>query len=215
MLNPNVRHIPGPSRFFYVIGALVIVAGFVVGVRAFVKDISTVGTWLTRVTVPGTGEMTLAEPGKYTVYHEHQSVVDGTPHSSHGASPGALEYVLRNKATGTEVPLTVPSSDETYNFGARSGVAVMVFTISEPGDYELSASYREGHEGPEMVLAIGKGVLKRLAAAILTLLGAVGGGIVIGVAIIVVTALMRGKAKRALQAYPPQTMAPPGQGVGL
>ena len=53
--------------------------------------------------------------------------------------------------------------------------------------------------------------MKRLAAAILTLLGAASSGIVIGVAIIVVTAVMRGKAKRALQAYPPQTMYPPDQ----
>jgi hypothetical protein len=213
MLQQNVRPSSGPSRFLYVLGALVILGGFVGGGWTCAKTVTGVGSWLTRVVVPGESELTLAEAGKYTVYYEHRSVMDGKPYSSAEANPTRLQYVLTNKETGADVALTTPSSNETYDFGPRSGAALMVFTISEPGQYELSGRYPEGQEGPRLVLAVGRGVVKRLATAIMTVVAAVIGSILVGVGVIVVTAVMRAKAARRSQAAAyPQHGAYPGTG---
>jgi hypothetical protein len=212
MLNTYRQPSSGPSVLFYVLGALVIVGGIALAVGEFVGTILRVNEWLTRVTVPGTTDIELTEPGKYTIYYEHRSVVDEKPYSSSGGNPGALDYRLTNKATGAEVALSVPSSSENYSFGPRSGSAVLVFTIAEAGTYTFAAAYRDGQAGPEMVLAIGKGVLKRLFAAVLSLMAVAGGGVIVGVVIIVVTALKRGKAQRATWAPPP---FPPVQGTRL
>ena len=205
----NVRPSAGPSRFLYVLGALVIVGGFVGGGWTCAKTVTGVGSWLTRVVVPGEGELTLSEAGKYTVYYEHQSVVDDKPHSSAGGNPSLLQYVVTNKTTGAEVALTTPSSSETYSFGPRSGVALMVFTVGEPGTYELSGQYPEGQDGPELVLAVGRGVLKRLAVVIVTVVAVVIGSLLVGVGIIVVTAILRARARRlSMQAGQQQSMYP-------
>lgn len=212
-MNAYVRPSGGPSAAFYVVGVLVIVGGIALAVVPFVRTILHIGEWLTPVTVPGTHDIELTEPGKYTIYHEHRSVVDDRPHSSMEGNPGALDYHLTSKATGAEVALSVPTANETYSFGPRSGVAILVFTVDTAGAYTFAATYREGQRGPDMVFAFGRGVLKRLFSAVLTMLAVGGVSVVVGAVIIVVTALKRSKARR-LPGAPPPVPYPPFQGTG-
>jgi hypothetical protein len=211
MLHQNVQPRSGPSAALYVVGALVIVAGFVVGGLQCVQGFSALDGWLTRVTVPGTEAITLDEPGTYTIYHEHETILDGELYSSADAHPGELDYALTNKATGEAVALSVPTMDETYTFMQRQGAAIMLFTIEAPGDYELTATYRDGRTEPRLVLAIGRSVLKRVFAWMVKSFAFVGTGIIVGVVIIVVTAIGRSRARRpTYPPYPPQqTMVPP------
>jgi hypothetical protein len=87
----------------------------------------------------------------------------------------------------------------TYSFGARKGVSVLQFNIDQPGIYEFSASYPRGQEGPEVVLAMGRGFMKKLMGTIFGGLALFFGSGAIAVAITVVTLLKRQKAKKQLE----------------
>jgi hypothetical protein len=217
MLGQGTQLRSGPSAALYVVGALAIVGGFVAGGLQCVRGFSTLDKWLTRVTVPGTEAITLDEPGRYTIYHEHETILDGELYSSADARPGALDYVLTNKATGEPVALSAPTMNETYTFMQREGAAIMVFTVEVPGEYELTAAYRDGRTEPRLVLSVGRSVLKRMFAWMVKSVAFVGTGIIVGVVIIVVTAVGRSRARRPISpAYPPQqTMVPPPPGGGL
>jgi len=91
-------------------------------------------------------------------------------------------------------------------------VAIMVFTIAEPGDYELSATYPDGRTEPTLVLSVGQGIVKRTLNWIMKSLAIVGGGILVGLLIIILTAAGRNRARRAAytaSAGPPGTTFPP------
>jgi len=208
MLNPHVRPNEGPSRVFFAVGALIMIAGFIVAGWMVFKEVSRVATWLTRVALPGSGELNLSEPGKYTVYYEHTTVLDGKPYSSIRSDPALLTYKLVRKETGAEVALTAPHSNEHYDLNTRSGQALMVFTIGEAGAYELSGHYPEGQAGPKIVLAVGKGIMKRLAMVVLPVLGLFVGSLLVGVGIIVLTANRRRRAPQLGDPYQQQTMYP-------
>jgi hypothetical protein len=209
MLNQNVRPKSGPSAALYVLAVVIIIAGFIVGGMQCAKTFESYDEWLTYVTVPGTKTITLSEAGKYTIYHEHTTVLDGQPHSTTNAEAAALEYTLTNKASGKQITLASPATDETYTLGARQGVAIMVFTIDEPGDYQFDARYRDGRTEPKLVIAIGQGIVKRIFKGILVPMAAIGAGLVIGIIIIIVTAVGRGRAKRAALMAQQQMMYPP------
>jgi hypothetical protein len=212
MLYQNAPRRSGPSAALYVLGALVIVAGLVFGGMHCAKEFMAMGEWLTYVTVPGTETVTLTETGKYTIYHEHKSIRDDKPYWTTDANPGALDYVLTNTAAGKPVKVSTPVLHEEYTLGEREGVAIMVFTIAEPGEYELSATYRDGRTEPELVLSIGQGIMRRTIDWVMKSAAIVGAGILIGLVIIIITAVGRSRARRAAYAAypgPPGTTFPP------
>ena len=128
-----------------------------------------------------------------------------------GAQPGELEYTLTSKASGKQITLASPTTNENYTLGARQGVAFMVFTVDEPGEYEFAARYRDGRTEPKLMIAIGQGVMKQLFKGILIPMLAVGAGLIIGIIIIIVTAVGRSRAKRAafMAQQQQQMMYPP------
>jgi hypothetical protein len=73
------------------------------------------------------------------------------------------------------------------------------FTIEKPGLYELSAWYPEGQEGPEVVLAIGRGFTGKLMRTVLGGLAILFGSLIVGVTIAVKTFLKRRKAERQME----------------
>lgn len=209
MMNPNVRPASGPSALLYVLAFVIILGGFVGGVVQCANTFMDYNEWLTYVTVPGSGTITLSEPGKYTLYHEHVTVLDGRPYTPTGGQPSELDFTLTNKSTGKQIPLTSPGSNETYTLGERQGVAFMVFTVDTPGEYELTGTYRDGRSEPKLVMAVGKDVVKRILKGIVMPMVLIGAGIVIGIVLIIITAVGRGRAKRAAYMYQQQQMMPP------
>ena len=66
-----------PGRVWYVVAVALLVLGLT-GTRYFITTrFGTIEAKLTRFVVPGTVELTLEQPGSYTIYHEPNSVVDG------------------------------------------------------------------------------------------------------------------------------------------
>ncbi|HYO46804.1 MAG TPA: hypothetical protein VEY33_08970 [Gemmatimonadota bacterium] len=185
----------GPSRKGYVFAAAVLAAG-VVGF-ALVLFLGLSGLSMQRVVVPGSAELALEEPGRYTIYHESRSVVDGRVYDV--ADVSGLTVELVSAETGESVPLDSPGANTTYDLRGRSGRGVLTFEVDRPGAYRLSADYPAG-DGPETVLAVGKGLGTRIAMTVAGVIAIGIGSFLLAAAIAVVTFVRR---RRAIRAAPP------------
>lgn len=198
-----------PSRWFYVIGIIILVGGPIISsiflfssVGSNIGDMTEVPSM--RAVVPGSGDITIPQTGKYTVFYEYRSMVGNRIYSTGEDIPG-IQVTLVSKDTGAEIPLSAASVNTTYTIEGRSGIALFDFVIDQPGVYELSASYPVALQGqqqeqrPEIVLAVFHG--KSLEELFGSIMGTVGGVLAIasvpfavGIAIIVITFLKRRRA---------------------
>jgi hypothetical protein len=197
MNNGEIR----PSRWYYAIAGVIFVGGWVAfGVFLFM-NLSGMRSKLQQVVVPAKADITLRDAGNYTIFYEYNSVVDNKVYSTAQDLSG-LGVTLSSKATGSRVSLTPSTSNSTYEFGSRAGKSVFKFNIHDPGVYELSASYPEGQQGPELVLAVGHDFMVGLLTTIFGSLGIVFGSMGIALAITIVTVIKRSNAKKRLNAGP-------------
>ena len=194
MSNQNMK----PSRWYY--GLAIVI--FIIGVSLFTLFLfnSLIGLTgaLTQVVVPANSDILLPETGKYTIFYEYQSVVGNRLYFT-GEKLSGLQCTLTSKVTGYRIALSRPRTRSTYSLGGRKGVGVLEFNIDQPGIYEFSASYPKGQEGPEVVLAMGHGFMKKLMGIIFSGLAIFFGSGAIAIAIIVVTLLKRQKVKKQLE----------------
>ena len=182
-----------PGRWWYGLAAVIFVAGWVIFGVVLWKSLSGIGEELQQAVVPGRVELNLAKPGKYTIFHEYESVVSSRIYSMSQDVSG-LQCSLENKTTGAPVKLSRSFANTRYSLGGRSGVSFLDFRIEQPGTYVLSAAYAEGEEGPEVVLAVGQGMGLRIVTGVLGSLAAVFGCIGLSVAIAVYVGVKRYRA---------------------
>jgi hypothetical protein len=189
---------PAPSRLWYVLAFLVFVGGFG-GMALFLVDrLGGIGNGLVQIVVPGEKEIVL-EPGFYTIFHERESVVDGRIYQSNGIA--GLEVSLTGPA-GEPVAVTTASMSANYNIPGHRGVSAFQFEAKAAGTYRLSAGYADGTAGPETVLAVGKGFVRKLIGTIFGGLALAFGGAGLAVAIAVPVFVKRLRAKRAAARAP-------------
>jgi len=182
---------PVPGRFWYVVAALIAVAGVAGGVYFGVSRIGGLANSLTRIVVPGEHVLKLAEAGTYTIFHEASGTVDGVLYSA--ADISGLRVRL-SAATGEGIPLKRPTASMTYNFGGSSAVGILQFAIAAPGEYRLSAAYDDGRTEPKAILSIASGFFEKLLAAILLVVGLTLGPMLLATGIAVVTFFRRRNA---------------------
>lgn len=188
----------GPSRIYYGLAGIIFVAGWIFFGLFLFKNIRSIPDKLQQVVVPGSTEITLSNPGRYTIFHEYHSVVGSRVYSSKRNISG-LECRLISKATRAEIPLSRSVASETYNLGGRSGVSIFDFTIDQPGEYDFWAGYGETEDGPQTVLAIGQGFALDIVKTVFGGLAIVFGAIALSVAIAVYTAVKRHNAQKRAQ----------------
>jgi hypothetical protein len=191
----------GRTRRNYLIALAIFVVGSLVAALLayrFISGLLDLTDSLTYAVVPGTTDIELSEPGRYTIFYEHRSVVDGRVFDTPETLPG-LEIRLVSKETGVPVTLMAPGSDASYSIRGRSGRSVLSFRIDTPGTYTLTGEYAPGTQGPDAVVAVGKGFGRSLALGI-------GGAIASGglfclttVAAIVIAAVTYVRSRRARQ----------------
>jgi hypothetical protein len=187
-----------PSRAYYALAACIFIGGIgMFGVTLW-KGLSGMGAKLQQIVAPGRSDITLAAPGDYTIFYEHDSVVGNRVYSTGEGVPG-LECTLASKATGAQVSLQRSGANTTYSFGGRSGKSVFDFHIDQPGVYELSSGYASGSEGQEVVLAVGQGVTESIVATVFGGLAILFGSIALSIIIVVVTGIKRHNSKKRLQ----------------
>ena len=192
-----------PSRWYYALAGIIFVAGWILFAALLYKNLSGMGARLQQVVAPGQAELTLREPGHYTIFYEYHSVIGDKVYST-GEGISGLECALVAKAKPQKIALSPSTMNSTYQFGGRSGRSLFEFVIDEPGVYVLSADYGEGRPGPQVVLAVGKDFTAGLITTIFGAIALVFGSIAIAVAIAVVTLVKRSKSKKLATSQPQQ-----------
>jgi hypothetical protein len=160
-----------PDRKGYVIAVIVFllgVAGAVALAAVFILGIIGIGDDLQRMVVPGTEEFEFSEPGRYTVFYEYESRVNGVDYSTDRRDPPHIDIEVERIADGADIPVSRAFGETSYNVSDYSGFSIRQFEIDEPGTYRITVSYADGSEDPEIVLAYGEGV----GRGILTSIGA-------------------------------------------
>jgi hypothetical protein len=200
MSNNGVQAKVRPSRWFYAIGAAVIILGpALFGLLSSSSMFMNVNSLLPSIQVvaPGKSNITLPASGEYTIFYEFQSVIGSKVYDT-GRNIPVIQVNLSSQDTGSAIPLSTSFVEKTYSSGSRSGIGIFDFTVDRPGIYEISTLYHPLQEQkPEIVLSIFQGSfvnailgeIGRIAAIVFGLFAA-------GVAIIIITYLKRRKAKK-------------------
>lgn len=181
-----------PRKYWYVISVLI----FIIGISAFVlwlvKGLSGITNGNQQFVVPGRSEIFLSEPGKYEIFYEYRSVINGKVYLTEKTLLG-LQCTLKDKATDQFISMENPSISSNYSLGGRAGISVLEFTVKKAGIYVLSAQYSSGKEGQEAVLAIGKSVGEKIFSVIIVGIAILILTMALSIVIFVVTFLMRRK----------------------
>jgi len=197
-----------PSRWYYGLAVLVLCAGVGIFVFLLIKGLSEITDKLTQMEAPGTAEMTFSEAGKYTIFYERRSVINGKVYDT-GDKLSGLWCTVVSKETGEPVQLTQSSVNTRYTFGDRSGVSVLDFNIEKPGVYEVSAKYPDNPNGQKVALAVGTGVTGKIVGTALGGVAVMLGSFALAILIGVLTFVKRRRAKKALTTWPGSQGYPP------
>jgi hypothetical protein len=171
---------------------LIIFIGFAVFAGSIYYGISDAGSGLMQIVAPASVDLNLSEPGEYIIFYENNSYINGKFYSTSEQIPG-LEIHLREKATGLDLATYPAKGSFTYSLDNRNGRSIMAFTALRAGIYQVNASY-SGSAGPEVVLAIGKGVIEGMFSSFIISMAALFGSIAIAAVISYVTYSRRKKA---------------------
>ena len=162
------RHF-GPSKLYYALALAGLVGSFF-SLRLFLeRRMEEITAGLSYGTVPGAIHLALPAAGQYAVYLEHQGALDNQLFLT-GKDLGALECTVAS-ATGEVVPVREPLWQVPYHSDSRQGLQVLEFEVPESGTYTLQGAYPSGTAGPQLLLAVGEGLLGDLSGTILGALG--------------------------------------------
>src|SRR6266540_221237 len=139
------------SPLWFVVAGLIALAGFAGALFYLMPRLGAADSRMIRVVVPGTAVLTLDKAGRYTIYHEKKSTVDGRYYVSETVN--GLRLRLADEATGAPVTLTEPAMAANYTIGNKSGTSIYAFAIDRPGRYrlaaDLAADLAEGRSEPK------------------------------------------------------------------
>lgn len=204
----------GPGRVWYGVAAGLLVGGLVVaGVLAArgIAGVRSLGEAYVRAVMPGAAPFTVTETGKYTLFHEYRGTVDGTVYNN-PQEPSGLQCLVvsrqLDRSTAPTVRLSPTGTNLTYTLGSRSGVSVAEFTIEQAGEYLLTCAYGGGRNEPRVVMVVGRP--EGFVQGILSILSAVGVGLLAMIAAIVIFAVVLIKRRNANRPPPPPFGPYPG-----
>jgi hypothetical protein len=197
----------GPGKKWYVIGVLAIVLGIggaIAMIAGGLVNLSRTVDGFGRFLAPATKTLQFERAGDYTVYYEFIGEVCADQASRRGcvqvdaadAIPASLEVTMTDPS-GAAVPIRSAQEGEvSFSFGGRAGLAAYEVTIDEPGDYLIEVT---ATGDAQFGIAVGRGVLGDLLRWILGGLAVGALGVLLGLLAIIITAVKRGKARRASQ----------------
>lgn len=186
-----------PGLWYYGLAVLIIFIGFVAFAASIYSGITDAQSSLLQMVAPASADLFLPEPGEYTIFYENNSYVNGKYYSTGEQIPG-LQIRVRDRATGSYLDTFPAKGRATYSLDSRSGRSIMAFRIERAGSYQINASY-PGNEGPEVVLAVGKGTIEGIFSSIMISFAALFGSIAIAASISFVTYRRRKKALLKLE----------------
>jgi len=183
-----------PGIVWYVIAGLINVICIVLFVLFLIGAIKcATDSIITRVTAPGTASIEIDKAGKYTIYFEYDSVLDGKVY--HNSDISDMLFTLTNKTTGEQINLNSSLANTSYSINERSGQGIFDFNVKEPGEYILETVYDTG-AGENAVLAVGRPFVFQMVMQIFLSIGSLFCAVVVPVVIFVITILKRSNNKR-------------------
>ncbi len=188
----------GTGRGGYVLALVVALAAFAAMAWLITTKLNEMAERHIQVVVPTDVEITLDEPGTYTIFNETNVVIGGR---LYGASSISGLTVSVSSPRRTPVAVRTPTTTSTYNVNAREGRSVFEFTIEEPGIYRFVAGYPDGRKEPVAVLAVTRGFVGALLTMIFGALAIVVAGIALA-AFIAMRTLARRRGDRRPQHSP-------------
>jgi hypothetical protein len=192
------------SKAGYWLAPIPFVLGIVIAVWAGWSAATAVGNAFTRFVVPGSGVVALEKPGTYTIFHETRSVIGGRMYAVKDMP--SVKVDVAPEGGGAAIPVEAPGGHSTYSFGGHVGESLMQFTIVQPGRYRVTATYSNGQNGPQTVLAVSSGVIGTIFRAIGIVIGSLVLGFALSLALLLTTYFRR---RRMVRAAPIATGAAP------
>lgn len=184
------------SRAGYWLAPIPLLLGFAIAVWVGWGAVTDISNAFTRLVAPGTGFVTLAKPGTYMIFHETRGAIDGRVYHSANDFSGMKVDIVPD-AGGAAVPVEQPSAHSTYTIGSHAGESMLQFTVTQPGNYRVTAAYADGQAGPKTVLAIGTGIVGILFRAIAVVIGSIFLGFGLSLALLLTTCFRRRRMLRA------------------
>jgi len=136
------------------------IAGFFFLIMGMVTDITSGGQ---RFVVPGSGLVKIEKAGKYSIFHETRSVIDGVVYTASELPSGMSISVY--DTSGTPIP-TTSSSGGTYTSGGYEGAAVLDVIFPEASDYTVTATVTSGTMSSPTVLSVSEGLMPKIMMAV-------------------------------------------------
>jgi hypothetical protein len=176
---------PRKGKIPLVLGLLLLVAAPIAGYSGITRLLSGLDKQLDfqRVVVPGSGTVQIKSPGQYKVFLETRSQVDGKVYDT-SDDIGGLTLRMQWVEDGQEIPLVPASYGFNYTLHGHEGHLIQTFQADRTGEALLVAD-----SSPEFtdqrVLAIGQLSFSQFAGSAGMLIGAVLGGL-LGVILLIV-----------------------------
>ncbi len=198
-----------PGKVWYWIGGLLVavgvIGGLVLALAGFLNLKNAIEDFGRFRITDGAGQATVSfeKPDTYSIYYESKSRVCEDLADSGGACttadisgesdpPAQLDVSISNESGALDVQDS--DSSFTYSFGDFSGTEVKTVQVDEPGSYEMTVETRR--EG-DFAIALGQDVVSLTWPWIVGALALGAIGLLLGLLAIIVTAVKRGRRKRA------------------
>lgn len=180
------------SPLWFIVAGLIALAGFAGALFYLIPRLSAADSAMIRVVMPANAVLTLDKAGRYTIYHEKKSTVDGRYYASETVN--GLQLLLTDEATRAPVALTEPAMAAKYTIGNKSGTSIYAFTIDRPGRYRLVGDFADARSASRAVLAIEQGMLGEMFSLIFGTIAIAFAGLGIAGAIVLAVLWRRSKA---------------------
>jgi len=159
-----------PSRLYYVLGAVIILFGFVQAAWATLSASTERFTEMARLSVPGNKVIPLTVD-QYQLFFEIRSTI-GDRIVISTAEPSNIDCSLHDVRSTANVPLSSLSLPIEYDLSGYKGRSLGSFDIAQVGMYQLSCSHIEAAGNPVAIVALGgssnpTAILYRLLLAVL------------------------------------------------
>jgi hypothetical protein len=180
------------SPLWFVVAGLIALASLAGALFYLMPRLGAADSHMMRIVVPANATLTLDKAGRYTIYHEKKSTVDGRYYASETVS--GLRLKVAEEATGAPVKLTEPTVASNYTIGSKTGSSIFAFTVDRPGRYRLAADLADGRNEPKAVIAIEQGMMGEMFSLVFGTMAIAFAGLGVAGAIVLVVLWRRSKA---------------------
>jgi len=153
-----------PSLWLYALAIFIVLSGFAGFAGLLYSGVYDSVGGLMQIKAPGNAELNLYGSGEWTLFYEKSSYFEGRIYST-GEEISGLKIRVREKATGIDQEVYPAKVSFSYSLGSRSGRSIFAFRAPRAGVYQFNSSYPD-RAGPEIVLAVGKGMAEGLFSSI-------------------------------------------------